>query len=201
VNQPSGPPPHSANPAPAPPPHYRPLPPPPLSPGGQPLADFGTRLLAYLIDTAIVTAVAMVVFVPVIVVFVFTRLDDFEAGYGTEIGEPDVFADFVWPLLLLQFGLLLLLLAAYYVYDVEMMFRSGQTVGKKAMKIRVIPADPSVTRLTRGVAAKRYLVEIVAGVLIPFFMYVDGFWQLWDEPYQQTLHDKFAQTVVVKVSA
>ena len=42
------------------------MPPPPLSPGGQPLADFGTRLLAYLIDAAIITAVAMVVFVPVL---------------------------------------------------------------------------------------------------------------------------------------
>jgi hypothetical protein len=30
---------------------------------------------------------------------------------------------------------------------------------------------------------------------------IDGFWQLWDKPFQQTLHDKAAQTVVVKVSA
>ena len=30
---------------------------------------------------------------------------------------------------------------------------------------------------------------------------VDGLWQLWDKPYLQTLHDKAAQTVVVKVSA
>ncbi len=56
-------------------------------------------------------------------------------------------------------------------------------------------------RLTRGMAAKRYLVENVAGMLVPFLVYLDGLWQLWDKPYQQTLHDKFARTVVVKVSA
>ncbi|MEU3454082.1 hypothetical protein ABZ671_10820 [Micromonospora sp. NPDC006766] len=28
----------------------------------------------------------------------------------------------------------------------------------------------------------------------------DGFWQLWDKPWQQCLHDKFAGTVVVKVA-
>jgi hypothetical protein len=48
-------------------------------------------------------------------------------------------------------------------------------------------------------AAKRYLVQHVAGTFVPFFSYIDGFWQLWDKPYLQTLHDKAAQTVVVKV--
>ena len=34
---------------------------------------------------------------------------------------------------------------------------------------------------------------------MPFFSYLDGLWQLWDKPFLQTLHDKAAQTVVVKV--
>ena len=85
-------------------------------------------------------------------------------------------------------------------YDVEYMHRSGQTLGKKVMKIRVMPIDPSRT-LTRGMAVKRYLVQFVACAFVPFLSYVDGLWQLWDKPYQQTLHDKAAQTVVVKVSA
>ena len=172
-----------------------------MSPGGQQLADFGTRLLAYLIDTAILTAVAVVVFVPTLLIFAVTRLDDLQPTYdGTPMVEPDIFGDLIRPLLLLDLGMILLLLVAYYFYYVEMMYRSGQTVGKKAMKIRVIPADPSTPTLTRGMAVKRYLVEIVAGVFLPFFSYLDGFWQLWDEPYQQTLHDKAAQTVVVKVA-
>jgi uncharacterized RDD family membrane protein YckC len=107
-------------------------------------------------------------------------------------------ASFFVPILLLEGAVFLLGLLAYYVYAVEMMYRSGQTVGKKAMKIRIVPIDPART-LTRGMAAKRYLIEYVAGTFVPFLSYLDGFWQLWDKPYQQTLHDKVAQTVVVKV--
>ena len=81
-----------------------------------------------------------------------------------------------------------------------MMHRSGQTLGKRIMKIRVVPLDPAGS-LTRGMAAKRYLVQFPAGMFVPFFSYLDGLWQLWDKPYQQSLHDKFARTVVVKVSA
>ena len=175
------------------------MPPPPLSPGGQPLADFGTRLLAYLIDAAIITAVLSVLALPVMGIFFATQFDKLSTmdPYGP---QPDVFRDFIGPLLLIELGLIVAVMAIYYVYNVEMMFRSGQTVGKKAMKVRVVPLDPAAT-LTRTMAAKRYLVEYIGGVLIPFFNYLDGLWQLWDKPYQQTLHDKFAQTVVIKVSA
>ncbi len=185
-----------------PPPGWRPPPPPALSPGGQPLADFGTRLLAYLIDVAIVTGVAMVVALPVVMIFVFGQMTELIESTDA-YGQPDpsvAFDDVLVPLLLLELGLLLFVLLVYYVYYVEVMHRSGQTLGKKAMKIRVVPLDPAGT-LTRGMAAKRYLVEVVGGVLIPFFSYLDGLWQLWDKPYQQTLHDRFAQTAVIKVSA
>src|SRR4029450_12932014 len=90
---------------------------------GQRRADFGTRLLAYLIDGAIVTAVAVVVFIPAVIIFVFTRLDDFEPAYGSDIAEPDVFGDLIWPLLLLELCLLLLLIVACYVDYAEMMYR------------------------------------------------------------------------------
>ena len=40
--------------------------------------------------------------------------------------------------------------------------------------------------------AKRFLVQDVAGSFVPFFSWLDGLWQLWDKPYQQCLHDKFA---------
>jgi uncharacterized RDD family membrane protein YckC len=186
-----------------PPQQYRWRPPPvPAAPDGRPLADFGTRLLAHLIDTAILTGVAVVLFLPVIFVFVFRLLPDLtDAAAGTEptVTANDVVTEFFVPLLLIEFGLFVVLLAGYYVYFVEMMYRSGQTVGKKLMKIRVVPLAPGAT-LTRGMAAKRYLVEFPAGMFVPFFSYVDGLWQLWDKPYQQTLHDKAAKTVVIKVA-
>ena len=177
------------------PPGYRPLPP-ALSPGGQPLADFGTRLLAYLVDSAILYAALLVVATPVMFVFLLDQLGDVTAQ--TDPGA--LAADLIGPFLLLELGLVAVTLAAYYVYYVEMMHRSGQTVGKRLIGIRVVPADPG-RRLTRTMAAKRYAVEFVAGSVVPFLSLLDGLWQLWDKPFQQTLHDKAAQTVVIKVSA
>lgn len=182
-----------------PPPFYPP--PPALSPGGAPLADFGSRLLAALIDGAILTGVAMIIVLPVFFTVFFTRMTDVINSTDPATGQPDpatVFSGFFLPLLLLELGLIAFTLVIYYFYYVEMLFRSGQTVGKKALKIRIVPLDPSAT-LTRGMAAKRYLVEFGVSFLVPFFQYLDGLWQLWDKPYQQTLHDKFAQTVVIKV--
>jgi uncharacterized RDD family membrane protein YckC len=166
-----------------------------------PLADFGSRLLAAIIDGAILTGVAMVVALPVFFTVFFTRMTDVIDSTDPVTGEPDpsaVWSGLFLPLILLELGLVVFLLVVYYFYYVEMLFRTGQTVGKKALKIRIVPLDPSAT-LTRGMAAKRYLVEFVGGVIVPFFRYLDGLWQLWDKPYQQTLHDKFAQTVVIKV--
>jgi uncharacterized RDD family membrane protein YckC len=177
-------------------------PPVPLAPDGRPLADFGTRLLSHLIDTAILTGIAMVLFLPVVFVLFFNlmpNLADSAAGTGPTLTANDMFADFFLPLLLIELGLFAVMLAGYYVYFVEMMYRSGQTFGKKLMKIRVVPFAPGAT-LTRGMAAKRYLVEFPVGIVVPFFNYLDGLWQLWDKPYQQTLHDKAAKTVVIKVA-
>jgi len=190
-------------PYPGPPQQYGWRPPPvPVAPDGRPLADFGTRLLSHLIDTSILTGIAMVVFLPVLVGAFFVLMPDFpDAAVGTDptLTPDDIFADFFVPLLLIELGLFVVMLAGYYVYFVEMMYRSGQTLGKKLMKIRVVPFEPGAT-LSRGMAAKRYLIEFPVAVVVPFFNYLDGFWQLWDKPYQQTLHDKVAKTVVIKVA-
>jgi hypothetical protein len=34
---------------------------------------------------------------------------------------------------------------------------------------------------------------------VPFFNLLDGLWMLWDKPYLQALHDKAADTAVIKV--
>ncbi|MCW6007442.1 RDD family protein [Micromonospora sp. CPCC 205371] len=170
-----------------------------MSPGGQPLASFTDRLLAYLIDAGIFVAVAMIVAVPAIVIFVVVVAGDFTVEPDGTLTGPD-FTDFLVPFLLLEAGIFGLSLVLTYVYYVEMMFRSGQTFGKKAMRIKVVTLDPEAT-LGRSHAAKRWLVFHVAGALVPFLSYIDGLWQLWDKPYLQCLHDKFAQTVVVKVPA
>ncbi|MFI7596829.1 RDD family protein [Actinoplanes sp. NPDC049681] len=177
----------------------------PLSPDGRPLADFGSRLLAYMIDVGILSAITMVVSLPFLLWFVFSwtsemsELTDPYSGTDPFAAYDRMFTGYFVPFLLMELGLIVFLMVAYYIYAVEMMFRSGQTLGKKLIKVRVVPLEPGAT-LTRGMAAKRYLVEFVGGMVVPLFSYLDGLWQLWDKPYQQTLHDKVAKTVVVKVA-
>jgi uncharacterized RDD family membrane protein YckC len=182
------------------PPYFRPgFPlPPPVSPSGQPLAEFSDRFLAALVDYGIYFLVSMALTVPAMIFYMTRTLPTlFEMSTQGALAEPDVPATLA-PLFLLQGALVVVLLALAYVYHVEMMFRSGQTLGKRIMKIRVIPLDPHAT-LTRGAAAKRYLVQFVAAAFVPGLSYLDGLWQLWDKPYQQCLHDKAARTTVVKV--
>ncbi|MFC4146661.1 RDD family protein [Micromonospora mangrovi] len=184
-------------------PPYPVLAPPPVAPNGQPLASFADRLLAWIIDTALASLVTVVLFVPV-VIWLFQRMIDEMTRYDADgrLAEPDparMMGEFFVPIFLAELGLMLVMLALYWLYHVEYAHRTGQTLGKKAMKIRIVPVDPART-LTRGMAGKRYLIEFVAGSLVPFLNYLDGFWQLWDKPWQQCLHDKFAGTVVVKVA-
>ncbi|MFU8854276.1 RDD family protein [Micromonospora sp. SL1-18] len=190
---------------PPPPPGYAPHPgfvPPTLAPNGQPLAGFGDRLLAWLIDTAVAAVVTMVLFTPFFFWIFFRIVSDLPPAGPNGTPGPDpasIWTDLFLPLLLADAAIVLLLFVFYWIYHVEYARRTGQTLGKKVMKLRIVPVDPAAT-LTRGVLGKRYLVEFVAGSLVPFLSYADGFWQLWDKPWQQCLHDKFAGTVVVKVA-
>ncbi|MET7864015.1 RDD family protein [Micromonospora taraxaci] len=178
-------------------------PPPPLSPSGQPLAGFGDRFLAWLIDTALATAVLLTLFLPVFFVLWWRMLSELnQTNPDGTLVEPDpgtFFLEFFLPILLLQLALFVLMLGLYWLYYVEYLKRDGQTLGKKIMKLRVVPLDPSRT-LDRGMAGRRWLVQHLAAPLVPGLSYADGLWQLWDKPWQQCLHDKFAGTVVVKVS-
>ncbi|WP_430498503.1 RDD family protein [Micromonospora trifolii] len=198
-------PPQYAPPGYAPPQFYggppRPVAPPPtLTPGGQPLASFSDRLLAMLLDAAVFMVVGLVLAVPAAIIFLVVVAPDLAlfASDGS-IREPDYLRELLLPLLWLDLGIIVISLVLAYVYYVEMMFKTGQTLGKKMMKLRIVPLDPTRS-LDRRAAAKRFLVQQLSGFL-PGLSYLDGLWQLWDKPWQQCLHDKFAGTVVVKVSS
>jgi uncharacterized RDD family membrane protein YckC len=185
-----------------------PPPPPPVTPSGQRLAEFGDRFVAFLIDYAILAAVGIVIFIPVII-YQFSLMSDFatdlERRFPVDAPPPDpgeLFGEMfrmMGPLLGIYAIMIVLLLAVRYVYFVEMMFRTGQTIGKRAMKLQVVPLDPGIA-LTRGIATRRWLVESVAAGLVPFLFYLDGLWQLWDKPFRQCLHDKAARTTVIKLN-
>jgi uncharacterized RDD family membrane protein YckC len=94
-------------------------------------------------------------------------------------------------------GTLAISLAAQYLYEVTYQVRKGQTVGKRVIKIMVVNLDNGQP-IGVVAARKRWLVQAACAFLGPL-RYLDGFWQLWDQPYRQCLHDKWPRTVVVKV--
>lgn len=196
-----------------PPPGYRPVPPGyyppppgyvlvPRAPDGRPLAGFGDRLVAYIFDAVLMGGVATVLLVPVMIWW-FRQFADTVVTMNSSLepGDelpPDFFTDLFAGYVVLFGAALVISLGISYLYLVEMSWKSGRTVGKRIMKLQVIPVDPAVQR-SRRMFVKRWAVEHVAGALVPFFSYVDGLWQLWDKPLQQCLHDKAAATVVVKI--
>jgi uncharacterized RDD family membrane protein YckC len=176
-----------------------------MAPNGQPLGSFGDRLLAFLLDYVIHFAFAMITTVPIYLWWFFSFMSFVEEEAGTRY-EPytsgpdssEVFTAIILPMFGMMAAIMVLNLLFTYLYFVEYQFRRGQTVGKKVMKLKITPLDPAAP-LTRMDLVKRWGVATVVGSFVPFFNYLDGFWQLWDKPFQQCLHDKAAKTVVVKV--
>jgi uncharacterized RDD family membrane protein YckC len=168
----------------------------PRAPNGMPLANFGDRLLAVLIDGAVLVGVSLVLAIP-------TTLGILAAIAGatanTSSSETPSVGLLVGVPLLIELLYFLLVVAAGYVYHVEMFGRTGVTWGKQAMKLRLIRLDDLSAPVDRGVLAKRWATQSLVGAAVPFFSWIDGLWQLWDKPYQQCLHDKAAGTIVVKV--
>jgi uncharacterized RDD family membrane protein YckC len=76
--------------------------------------------------------------------------------------------------------------------------RNGVTVGKRVMKLRIVDAQTGAP-MDVSAARKRWIIHLLLA-FVPIGSYLDGLWQLWDER-KQTLHDKVARTVVVKVPA
>jgi uncharacterized RDD family membrane protein YckC len=71
----------------------------------------------------------------------------------------------------------------------------GQTVGKKALGIRVRHADQD-RAIGYGASAGRYFITFAFGIFyIPALL--DYLWPLWDRRHQ-SLHDKVANSVVVR---
>ncbi|GGK12645.1 RDD family protein [Pilimelia terevasa] len=168
-------------------------PPVPRSPAGQPLAGFGPRLGAFLIDILVLGAVTMAAFLPVLLAAVLLGLALSPAEVDDERGTALLVVGTV-----LMYGVLFALSGGLsWVYYVEMCRRTGQTPGRRALGIRVVPLAPGAA-LTRGMLGRRWLLASLATGFVPGLLLLDGLWQLWDKPYRQCLHDKLADTVVVE---
>ncbi|MFJ6053148.1 RDD family protein [Streptomyces sp. NPDC092307] len=159
--------------------------------GMPPLADFGKRLLARIIDVVIVA-------IPLALIQLAFGTNRYE--YNTDQGEDisEVFSKTYS-----GSGLIMTLISivAYVGYDWWFTKKNGQTVGKRAMKLRVAMLnDGSVPQSNAALsrAAVLWLPTLICcACLWPIALVVSI---LVDKPYKQGLHDKVAKTVVVQAT-
>lgn len=183
---PPPPPPGGYTPPPPPAGAYTPPPPPgayPPPPGGAfgaqagwtpsaegPLADWAQRVVATLLDGAIVLGGYVVVF---IVAFILGQI---ASGLGLLVGV---------------LGYLALL--GYVVLQLVKMGNTGQTIGKKVVGLKVIKEDTGQP-VGPGLAIGRQVCHVVDSLIC----YIGYLLPLWDAK-KQTIADKIIGTVVLQV--
>ncbi|WTW95078.1 RDD family protein [Streptomycetaceae bacterium NBC_01309] len=144
---------------------------------GPVLAGSGRRFLARLVDLLVYLAFSCAIGLA----FVGTDTDDVD--FGKQAGAGAVAT------------------VLYFLYEGLMLNNNGQTLGKMATKIRVVrvadggPVQGAPAWTRAGVFALPLVVPC-AGIL---FFIVNCLWHLWDQPWQQCLHDKAAKTTVIRV--
>lgn len=144
------------------------------------LAERGTRLGAVLLDGLIFLVPGLFAFVPIMM---FSKQGNLDAmGVGA--------------MLAVTIGLLGML--AIFVIDLVMLHRSGQTIGKRILSVKIIRSDGSRAGLTRIFFLRMLVPGLIGG--IPFvgmiFSIVDPLFIFQES--RRCVHDLIADTVVIK---
>jgi uncharacterized RDD family membrane protein YckC len=172
-----------------------------------PLAGYGARLLARLVDFGIVLALNAVVngwfvwrYFEETAPYLREAFRRAMAGDSSREGLPAIGEQAGG----LQIAILVIATALWFAYEVPTTASGGQTPGKRLLRIRAVPVDADQP-LGFGRATRRWSTMGMPtllwfccgfGLLLQF---VDAVSALFDHPLRQALHDKRAQTVVVRV--
>ena len=144
-------------------------------------ADRGTRLAASILDTLIFAAM---VYLPIAVGFgvgAVTAAGDVEApGFGLGVAVGAIAA--------------CIGLVVWLWLTIHYMQLNGQSIGKKITRIKVIRSDGSPVTLSRLIWLRNVVNWIIS--FIPLYGVVDVLFIFAES--RQCLHDKLADTVVVK---
>ncbi|MDT0435833.1 MULTISPECIES: RDD family protein [Streptomyces] len=149
--------------------------------GMPPLADSGRRTLARIIDLILVGIVVWLVTWPI-------GVHEYNvSGNNVAFGRSFVQS---------------LIAAVLYVgYDTVMISRTGQTLGKKWLKMRVANLDDGATPSVQTTLIRSLVLWIpFAFCCACIWTAIAGGWSFFDRPYKQGLHDKAAKTVVVSTA-
>ncbi|MCX5263796.1 RDD family protein [Streptomyces sp. NBC_00199] len=146
--------------------------------GMPPLADSGRRTLARIID--------------MILVFVVVSL----LAWAFGVAQYTVDADRIE--FGKTFGRELVAAILYVAYDTVLTARTGQTLGKRWLGMRVADLDNGSTPSVQTSLVRALVLWVpFAFCCACLWTAVCGGWSYFDKPYKQGLHDKAAKTVVV----
>ncbi len=170
---------------------------PPSATAHLPRAGFGARLGAFLIDGFVMTLLMFAALIPLIAIGVTTFesepgvCTDSVTGDRSACDVPTAGTIVSW----LLFGLVFILISFVVLYAVKArpLSRTGQTIGKRALNIRVLREDTGQL-LTGGQAVGR---EAFAYFVSGQVFYLGYLWMLWDDK-KQTWQDKVVSSVVVR---
>ncbi|MFF9285938.1 RDD family protein [Streptomyces griseosporeus] len=146
--------------------------------GMPPLADSGKRTLARIIDMILVG----------VVVWLLTlgfHVDEYTVdGDRIEVGK--------------SLGQSAIAAVLYVAYDTFLIARTGQTLGKKLLNMRVANLDDGANPSVQNSLLRALVLWIpFAFCCACVWTAISGGWSFFDKPYKQGLHDKAAKSVVV----
>ncbi|MEV6179002.1 RDD family protein [Streptomyces sp. NPDC052016] len=149
--------------------------------GMPPLADSGKRTLARIIDMVLVA----------VVVWLLTwalRVNEYTMdGDRVEVGK--------------SLAQSLVAAVLYIAYDTVLIARTGQTLGKKWLGMRVANLDDGSTPSVQTSLVRALVLWVpFAFCCACLWTVICGGWSFFDKPYKQGLHDKAAKTVVVSTT-
>lgn len=144
---------------------------------------FNRRIFAFIIDSIIIGAVSSAIITPIVLMTMpnptaTLSLDEIVKRLGSQLGLQVV----VW----------IATIAYFYLCE---SYWTGQTVGKKAMRVRVVMADGSA--LSRDAVLKRSLMRFVDEMLCTFLV---GLISAATDRERRRLGDRVAGTLVVDAS-
>jgi len=145
------------------------------------VADRGTRLGAAILDSFIFM---LMVYAPIVIGAV-------AASAASQASES---ADSSNAVIGVGFVLGLIGLIVWGAITVVLMKRNGQSIGKKATGIKVVRSDGSPASLSRLIWLRNVVNWIIS--IIPLYGFIDVLFIFGES--RQCLHDKIADTIVVK---
>lgn len=174
----------------------------PTTPDGQPLAGWGLRFLARIIDGIVLIVIGSVLVQVVAPDLIDNYMDYIDrVANGSTAAIPSELAGDI-----LRFSLALAVVGI--IYEAVMLKTVGATLGKLATGLRVRLRDQAgpLSWATAGIRAVVWFIpSLISGVpgignFAGLFNVLNGLWPLWDKN-KQSINDKAAKTNVVKKRA